>query len=140
MKAFWLAVITACIWGGVPIIEKFALTRGMHPVMGVVIRNFGSVAAGIILWMFVAKNPQMVKTGGMLPIVLMLAAGALAAVVGQTFFYSSLQLGDVSKVMPIAGSFPLISFVLGILIFGEAVTASKIAGVLCVVAGVFLLK
>lgn len=140
MKAFWLAAITACIWGVVPIIEKVALSKGMNPVMAVVVRNFGSVAAGLVLWVLIARSPEMVKTGSTTAIMMMLAAGALAAVVGQSFFYSSLQLGDVSKVMPIAGSFPLISFVLGVLVLGEAVTVPKIAGVLCVVAGVVLLK
>jgi transporter family protein len=140
MKAFWLAAITACIWGVVPIVEKIALSKGMNPLMAVVVRNFGSVTAGVILWTIIARNPELTKTGSISAIILMFAGGALSAVVGQSFFYSSLKLGDVSKVVPIAGSYPLISFVLGILILGETVTLTRIMGVLCVVAGVILLK
>ena len=140
MKGFWLAIITAVLWGSVPIMEKYGLGKGMNPMLGVVIRSIGIAVGALVLWAILARNPDYAKNVTWGTSMWLITGAALAAIVGQCFFYIALQNGDVSKIMPVAGSFPLISFVLGVLVLGEAVTIPKIAGVLCVVAGVILLK
>jgi uncharacterized membrane protein len=59
---------------------------------------------------------------------------------GQTFFYNALKHGDVSRLVPVSGSYPFIAFILGVLIFGESVTPLKVLGALAIVGGVWLLK
>ena len=71
---------------------------------------------------------------------LLMLAGILASFVAQMTFYKALKIGEVSKVAPISGTYYLISFVLGIFILGESITASKIAGMILIVAGAWLLR
>lgn len=42
--------------------------------------------------------------------------------------------------MSVVGSFPVLAFLLSVVIFGEVITVSKVAGVVLVVCGVFLLS
>ncbi|MFP4465546.1 MAG: EamA family transporter [Candidatus Goldiibacteriota bacterium] len=143
MKAFFLAVITAFFWGIVPIIEKIALDSKIYPAAGVVYRTIGSALGGLVLFAFLMSNENTAvyfknityKTG-----LILIAAGIIASVVGQIFFYNALQSGHASVAAPVAGAFPLVTFVLGVLLLGEAVTVQKVIGVLLVISGVILLK
>ena len=49
MKAFYFALMTAVVWGIVPIIEKMGVTR-IVPIGGVIIRSFG-VMLGILAYL-----------------------------------------------------------------------------------------
>ena len=64
----------------------------------------------------------------------------MGAIVGNICYYHALKTGEVSKVVPIAGSFPLISFILGLLFFSETITPAKLCGVVCIILGVALLR
>lgn len=71
---------------------------------------------------------------------LLMLGGLLASVVGQIFFYNALKLGEASKMVLVGGSYPVITFLLGILIFGESVNFYKILGAILVMIGLLLLK
>lgn len=139
MKSFYLALMTACVWGVVPVIEKIGLTR-LSPAAGIFVRCLAVASGALCLLAFkpgilgeLAKTP--VKY-----IALIVIGGFTANFLGQLLFYNALKGGDVSRVVPIAGAYPLISFVLGVLILGEALTPLKGVGIGCIVLGIFLLK
>jgi transporter family protein len=55
-------------------------------------------------------------------------------------FYSSLHVGEISTVKPIAFTVaPAVGVLLGAMFLGEPLTVKKILGVLCVLAGVVLI-
>ncbi|MFC1590637.1 EamA family transporter [Candidatus Omnitrophota bacterium] len=139
MKAFYLAILTAFIWGMVPILEKVGLS-GVSPQAGMVFRCLGVMIGASLL---VAINPGIIREAssvGIKGVYLFLIAGFLANFVGQLLFYNALKAGEASKVTPIAGSFPLVTFCLGVLVFGETVTIHKIGGIMLILSGLFLLK
>jgi len=68
------------------------------------------------------------------------AGGILASILGQIFFYNALKQGEISKMVPIAATYPLVSFLLGLLFFGESFTILKGLGIGFVILGVFLLR
>jgi transporter family protein len=140
MKTFWFAIATAVFWGSVPLLEKVALAKGINPALGVVIRNMGSFLAALALLAFLSTNKANFRNFTWDSAALLMVGAMLANVVGQVFFYNALQGGDVSRVVPIAGCYPLIAFVFGILVFGEAFTLQKLAGAVLIVGGVVLLK
>jgi bacterial/archaeal transporter family protein len=139
MKTFYLALATALVWGIVPVIEKVGLSR-LSPQAGIFVRCLAVfLGAGVLL----AFKPQIIPELAAIPrkyIYLIMIAGFTANFLGQLMFYHALKGGDVSKVVPIAGAYPLISFLTGILILGEKLTIGKSLGVGCILAGVFLLK
>ncbi len=110
----------------------------MDPLVGLFYRCLG-VLCGLVVLLFFLK-PQQLRAVDARSVALLLTGGFIASVVAQMTFYRSLKLGDVSSVVPLSGSYPLIAFVLGVLVLGESVTVIKLFGVLLVVAGIWVLN
>jgi transporter family protein len=70
---------------------------------------------------------------------LFLTLSGCATGLSWLFFYKALQLGDVSKVVPIDKFSVVISMVLAFVILGEAVSAKTIIGGLLITTGTFVL-
>lgn len=171
MSATSLAILTALIWGIVPILEKLGL-KDIPPLWGLFFRCCGVVIGLLILGGFLLKDTaikpintsptlysnnhgdKISKQVDSLPhpykriwqslnirqIFLLLMSGLLASVVGQVFFYLSLQKGEVSRIVPIAGSYPLISFLLGIFFLGESFNLVKTLAVILIIFGIWLIR
>ena len=139
MKPYMWAILTAVTWGCVPIIEKMGLVR--VPVwVGLFYRCLGVIVGIILLMVFrfdeIRKAVMDVPSGWHY----LLIGGFLASIVGQVFFYFALRSGETSTVTPIAAAYPLMTFVLGVILLKEGVTLTKLAGVFFVILGVVLLK
>jgi transporter family protein len=92
-----------------------------------------------MLSLFVVK-PQAIKSADVKTIAILILSGFLASFVAQITFYHGLKIGEVSKVVPISGSYYLVAFVLGLILFKEAVTVQKIVGMVLVAVGVWFLR
>jgi transporter family protein len=139
MKSFYLAIATAVVWGIVPIMEKMGLAK-IAPLSGLLIRSCGVIIGGACLILF---NNQVLKDAfkaDIKTIILLVLGGLMASIIGQMFFYSALKEGEASKLVPIAGMYPLVSFLLGLVFLGEAFTIPKAIGMGFVLLGVFLLR
>ena len=138
MNAFWWAVLTACIWGVVPVIEKLGLHRS-EPTVGVFARSVGVVIGMVILG--IVWSPW--KALGSLSthsFALLALGGFLASVVGQLAFYHALKVGQLSQVTPLAGAYPLVAALLSWWWLREPMTPARLLGVLFVVSGIVLLR
>lgn len=139
MKPFYFAILAAIVWGIAPIVEKAGLAR-IEPIAGVMLRSLGVMIGAIAL---VAINPHLLKLAfraDQKTIILLFIGGIIASILGQIFFYNALRHGEVSKMVPIAATYPLVSFLLGLLFFGEGFTVAKGLGIGFVILGVFLLR
>jgi transporter family protein len=139
MKSYYFALLTALVWGLVPVFEKIGLSR-MTPAAGIFVRCLAVSTGAVILLSF---KPGILGELSKTPvkyIALIVGGGFTANFLGQLLFYNALKNGDVSKIVPIAGAYPLISFVMGILILGENLTIAKSCGLGCIILGIVLLK
>ncbi len=139
MKPYYWALLAALAWGFAPLFEKFGLAK-MPVFAGLFYRCLGVVAGLMLLLVFRFDEIKYSLSTGGGGWYLLVIGGFLASVVGQIFFYSGLKDGEISQVVTIAACYPLISFVLGVLIFGEAITWGKVGGLAFVILGVLLLK
>lgn len=139
MKAFYFALMTAVVWGIVPILEKMGVAR-IAPLAGVFIRSCGVVIGIFIMAIFNNQAVRIALKADPRTIFLLVLGGFMASIVGQIFFYNALKIGEVSKVVPIAGIYPLVAFLLGVIFLGETFTAVRLGGVAFVVLGLFLLR
>ncbi len=74
-------------------------------------------------------------------IALYLAGGTfIAVVVGDMIFYFSQQLIGLSKAYPIAVSYPLLTYILGLIIGSENFQWARMVGVILVIGGVYLVS
>ena len=139
MKPLIWAILAALAWGVAPVVEKLGLLK--IPVWGgLIFRSLGVVLGmlGIIIFKFAeVKNVLTKIPAGWY---YLLAGGFLASIVGQIFFYNALKTGEASKVVPIAASYPLVSFLLGLLFLSESLTLTKVGGLALILMGIFLLK
>ena len=138
MNAFVWAMLTACVWGIVPVLEKMGLTK-VEPFVALFYRCLGVVIGIVLLGTFIVK-PEELKAVSLKSILLLVLSGFLASFVAQITFYHGLKIGHVSKMVPLSGTYPLIAFVLSILICREPVTLSKIFGIILIVSGVWMLR
>lgn len=139
MNPYFWAIITALVWGAVPIIEKTGLrTLPVWPAM--FFRTLGAMIGIFLLPLLKFNDIRTTISAGAPGWYYCVLGGFMGAIVGNICYYHALKSGEVSKVVPIAGAFPLISFILGLLFFSETVTPAKLAGVLCIVMGVALLR
>lgn len=139
MKAFYFALMTAVVWGIVPILEKMGVAR-IAPLAGVFIRSCGVVIGIAIMAIFNSQAVRIALKADPRTIFLLVLGGFMASIVGQIFFYNALKIGEASKVVPIAGIYPLVAFLLGVIFLGETFTAVKLGGVIFVVLGLLLLR
>ncbi|MCM8756766.1 MAG: EamA family transporter, partial [Candidatus Omnitrophica bacterium] len=109
MAGFWWALIAALIWGLVPLIEKLGLGR-VDPILGLFYRCVG-VSIGLIFLLIFILKPSQIKSIDLKSSLLLISGGLLASFIGQIAFYKALKTGDISKIVPIAGSYPFISFI-----------------------------
>ncbi len=137
MNAFTWAILTALIWGVVPLIEKSGLAK-VTPLTGLFFRSIGVVFGLIILSIFMVDYKQ-IKSVDLKSVALLMLGGFLASFVAQLFFYQGLKIGQVSKMVPLSGTYPLVAFVLGIIIFKESLTPLKVLGVCFISFGVWAL-
>lgn len=139
MKPFYWALLASLVWGCVPALEKLGLAK-VPAFAGLFYRCLGVLIGVILLLVFQLgsiKESFFVGKSGLLYLV---AGGFLASVLGQIFFYQGLKNGPASMIVPVAASYPIISFVIGVVFLSEPLTLSKAGGVLFVVLGVFLLR
>jgi len=139
MKPFYFAILAAIVWGVAPIVEKAGLAR-IEPMAGVMLRSFGVMIGAIVLAVFNSHLLRLAFKADQKTIILLFMGGIIASILGQIFFYNALKHGEVSKMVPIAATYPLVSFLLGLVFFGESFTVIKGLGIGFVILGVFLLK
>jgi transporter family protein len=134
------AIMAALCWGVAPFFEKMGLAGKGDPLVGVFIRSLGIlVGIGIFAVFTVRLVPRLSEFPARYWIFLMLG-GLLASIVGQLCFYRALKTGQISQMVPIGASYPVLSFLLGLLFLGEPLTSVKVAGIILVMSGVFLLR
>ncbi len=138
MKILLLLLFTAILWGATPIIEKIGLTR-VQPLTAVTIR---SIAVIVVLFLFLGFTGKLKETLAVdfKTIVIFSISGILAGLIGMITYFAALRAGATSEIVPIAATYPLVTAILSVLILGEQVTPSRIAGTILIVIGIWLVR
>ena len=138
MTAFWWALLTAAIWGIVPLMEKIGLGN-VPATTGVMVRSVG-VVLGLLFFSWLWNPWASVRALSWSSLLLLAGGGLLASFIGQLAFYQALKTGALSQITPVAGTYPLVAAVLGWLVLREPLTLTRVAGVACIILGVILLR
>jgi len=140
---FWECLAASTIYGVTPLMEK-------HILKFIEIESF-ILLNGLILFLFCAtywiffhknrmwKDIEIVKNDPTLMVLIVLTC--LLIYVAATFFYMQVIKGHKTYVATsIIASYPIITVILGYLLFNENVTLSHLLGVFLVIAGIVLLS
>lgn len=135
---FWYALLTAMIWGAVPVLEKLGLSKA-EPAAGLFYRCMG-VFLGFAIFGFFVFKPEAIRAVSAGSATLLILGGFLASFVGQICFYGALKHGEVSRLVPISGSYPMMTFFLGIFLLKESANPQKFWAAALIILGIWLLK
>ena len=146
MKAAILAIMAGLCWGIGEFFTKQVLhTHRVGPITAIAVR---STVALPVLW---AVYLLVVQSRGVEPrdwtqagtatlLKLALGSGLVAGAAGMLCFYGALNLGPISKVKPLAFTLaPVVGTLLGWMVLGETMTATKWVAVGLIVVGVVML-
>jgi len=146
MKAILFAIGAGLCWGVGEVITKSVLHTGrIGPVTALAVRTSASIPlmwlAYLIVVHYIKIEPRdWTSTPAPIMTRLLLGGGVLAGGLGMICFYVALNLGDISRIKPIAFTLaPAIAVMLGWLALGEEMTVRKGIAVMMVLSGVVLL-
>jgi len=111
----------------------------MSPLVAVTVR---SVAISIILVIAVIFTGEISKIPKIdsKSLAYIAIGGILAGLLGQMLYFFALKSGESSRVVPVAGTYPLVAAILAIVLLGETITAQKILGIVLIIGGIILVK
>ena len=136
-QGFIYALIVMLCWGIAPIFAKIGLSK-LPPLTAVVFRNT-FIAIMFIAAITFSGQAKTLFTSDARSIIIILIEASLAGIVGQYFYYKAVKVWEASRVLPIVGAFPLVTFIIATIILAEKITLAKSIGVVLVVIGVGLL-
>lgn len=136
-KEMLYALLAALSFGIAPVFEKLGLAR-TDPTLALFVR--ASVTTMLVMSFLVASGKShLFRSTDAQSLVFVVLGGVFGVLFAQFFYFKALQFGEIGRVMPIVGSFPVIAYFFSVLVFGESVTFIKLMGIVLVVAGVLLL-
>lgn len=137
MRAYVFAFLTMLFWGLSPALEKIGVSK-LTPLTAVSMRSF--FVAAILLVLFFATGGHIEVAKEPSTLIYVLIGGIFAGLLGQLTYFAALKTGEISRVVPIVASYPVIAFVIGLIFFNEAITLPKAIGTVFVIVGVLLLR
>jgi transporter family protein len=138
MQAYVFAFITIVFWGISPILEKLGLMK-LDPTVAIAVRSF-AISLCLFVYLLGSGRLQELLTVDARSLIYVAGAGICAGLLGHAAYYYALKYGEASRIVPLTGSFPLLTVTLAILLLGESLTWTKFTGALFVVVGIVLLK
>ncbi len=133
-----LLVITALLWGSSPILEKVGLSR-VSPMTAVAIRSFAISTVLAVVMTLTGRIKDLINVD-VKTLLLFAISGILAGLLGMWTYFGALRLQPVSKIVPIAATYPLVTALLSILILKEGISLARVLGTALIVMGIWLVK
>ncbi len=140
LPAFGWALLASFCWGCAPLLEKVGLRGNADPAVGVLVRTAGVLLGAFSFLLVLPRLSERFSDLTLRNWIFLGLGGLVASVLGQLCFYRALKVGEVSRVVPIGASYPVLAFLMGVLFFQESITWVKVGGIVLVMAGVYLLR
>lgn len=137
-----LLIITAILWGSTPILEKIGLgpvAGGIRPFTAVAIRSF-AISIVLLIALSLTGGIKEIFQLDRKTIIIFAISGIMAGLLGMWAYFGALKRGAVSRIVPIAATYPLVAAFLSIVILREKVTWLRLLGTILIVVGIWLVK
>ncbi|MFQ5710375.1 MAG: EamA family transporter [Candidatus Geothermarchaeales archaeon] len=131
-----LALLTSVSWGLSAIFIKKGLAY-TKPLVGLTIALITGVASMLVYNAMTGQISQLTKLS-MRQALFFVGAGMVGLTLALIFYYSGLERGDISRVMPIAYSSPLFAMFFSALLLGEELRLSALLGTILIIMGIWL--
>lgn len=136
-QGFIYSILVLICWGLAPIFAKTGLAK-LPPLTAVAFRNT-FITIMFLSALFISGQARGIMSSDIKSVFLILIEASLAGLIGQYFYYKAVKVWEASRVVPIVGAYPLVSFIVAVILLSEKVTLIKSLGAVLVVIGVGLL-
>ena len=133
---FYALIVMVC-WGLAPIFAKTGLEK--LPILTAVVFRNTFIAISFFIAFLINGQVKTLFTSDIRSVSLILIEALFAGLIGQYFYYKAVKVWEASRVVPIVGAYPLVSFIIAIIFLSEKITLAKSIGAVFVVIGVGLL-
>lgn len=138
MKPYMLALVAALCWGVAPIFEKWSLLRA-SPLTVLTVRSLVVSATLLVVGLLTGQLQELRRVDASL-FQLIAMGGLFGSLVGLFIYFWALKQDLASTIVPVAGSYPLVAAILGILFLGEPFSIQRLCGAFLIVLGIFLVR
>lgn len=102
------------------------------------LRISGALLGAVAIPVFSPSSFKALMTAPPKAYICLMLAGFIGSFLGQLTNLMALKLGEITKVIPVTASWPVLAMIVAFIFMGEPVTAKKVCGVLLVVSGVVI--
>jgi transporter family protein len=138
MESTFYILMAVVFWGLAPVFGKLGLEK-IDPLLAISIRTIGLAAIVLIVLIFTGRWEEVgevdPRSGA-----LILLEGVFAGLLGHFAYYFALKAGEVSKTVLLVRGAPIITVVLGVLVFGEKLSFTEIGGMVLIISGSVLMS
>lgn len=131
------ALLAFLFWGIAPIFADLGL-EDVSPYIGLSIRTFG-IAFVLLFFGLTTGEISKIQAIDLRTSFFLVGEGVLAGLLGHLAYFYGIKAGELSRIVPIAMAFPLLTAVISIVFLGESISTLKVAGIISTVVGVILL-
>ena len=136
-KAASWALLAALCYGIAPIFEKAGL-RQAQPLAAVFVRALlTTVFTGFCL--LGSRGGAGFSQWSFWTWCAIILSGVIGVLLAQVFYFQAMRMGEVGRVAPIAGSWPLFAAILAAIFLREPLTSGRVFGIVLVFVGVLFL-
>ncbi|MGP3667711.1 MAG: EamA family transporter [Candidatus Bathyarchaeota archaeon] len=129
-----LTILTVLFWGFWAFLIKLASEQlGWLQVFIIINTVYLAVTLALYLWF----KPQL--TIPLSPLICIVTAGLLGSI-GTILFYTALQVGKASLIVPVTALYPVVTVALSLLILHETVTFKQILGIILAMLAILLIS
>lgn len=133
---FW-AILTAAMFGLVPVLAKLAFRKGGQAGMGIIISLASAIPLNIAIGLFTDPHYERLTP---LAVVWFILGGLAGSALGRYWNYVSIDLLGASRSATIRSTSPVFTVFIALLFFGETLSVARWLAILAIVAGAALVS
>ncbi|MEL7567623.1 MAG: EamA family transporter [Dehalobacterium sp.] len=138
MKPYFFALLAVISWGIAPIFGKLGLAKA-DPFIGLTIRTLVTMIF-LLITLSLRSDFGQFLTLNKTTISMLALEGLFASALGHLFYFYALKYGEASRVTILMAAYPLITFMLAIIVLKESLSLTKVGGALLIISGLLLLS
>lgn len=138
MKPYFFALLAVVSWGIAPVFGKLGLTK-TDPLIGLSIRTLVTMFF-LLITLSLRSDFGQFLTLNKNTITMLALEGLFASALGHLFYFYALKYGEASRVTFLMAAYPLITFIIAIIVLKESLTLTKIGGAVLIISDLLLLS
>ena len=137
---YLFVALTVLFWGITPVFDKIGM-QGVSAPAALVVRSVAA-ACWVLIGTLAFARPTLSAVAQM-PVrntVALVIGALLASTLGVWTYFQAIRTLPLTKVVPLCSTYPLVAALVGVLFLGESLSATRLLGIVLIIAGVALVK